>query len=87
MVSSDGSSLPTSVQSLTAGYQRMRKVVDLPQGGLVNPMSITYNPESMYRLLRAAPLEGYADSEAVPGSLGTGTALPLGSTKRFFVLQ
>lgn len=53
----------SDLSSLTTAYQRIRKVIDLPQGGITNPMSISYDPTSMYRLMRALPSK-FSDSEA-----------------------
>lgn len=64
MINPSNPTTPTNIPSLIAGYQRLRTSVELPQGGLINPMSISYNPVSMYRLLRAMPDGGIYDSES-----------------------
>jgi hypothetical protein len=76
MTAAAGGSLPTDIPGLIASYQRVRKLVDLPQGGLVNPMAISYNPTDMYRLFRSTPEGGYTDSEAVDPNASTGIAPP-----------
>ena len=65
MVSVAAGSMPIDIATLINSYQSNRIFVDLPQGGLANPMAVSYNPADMYRLLRAVPSEGYLDSESV----------------------
>ena len=69
MVAAASGALPTDVPSLIQGYQDARNLVELPQGGMVNPMAIAYDPMKTYRLLQAVPQGGYNDSESVNGSL------------------
>lgn len=51
--------------------------MDLPQGGLVNPMAVSYDPTDMYRLFRSTPKGGYTDSEAVDPNASIGPPPPL----------
>ena len=69
MVAAASGALPTDVPSLIQSYQDARILVELPQGGMVNPMAISYDPMKTYRLLRAVPQGGYSDSESSNGSL------------------
>ena len=68
--------LPTDIPSLIQSYQAARVLVELPQGGMINPMAVSYNPADMYSLLRAVPTVGYNDSEAVNGSSTCRPSIP-----------
>lgn len=75
MTAPAGGSLPTDIPSLIQSYQKARTLVELPQGGMVNPMAISYDPSDMYRLLRGVPPEGYIDSESLNGSVASEISL------------
>lgn len=76
MVGIASGAVPTDLQSLIGGYQDARKRVDLPQGGIANPMAISYDPTKMYRLFRGTPTSGYNDSESVNGTASGWNFIP-----------